>query len=77
MSGIGARPITRIKGRPALVRRLRALLVACHRFGRCRAVTADDQRWAALVLDGLTATLATADPEGAPRPDPDQRRPSA
>ncbi|MCC7034017.1 MAG: hypothetical protein IT179_14435 [Acidobacteria bacterium] len=62
MSGIGARPVHRIKGRPALVRRLRGLLLAVHRYGRHRASTDRDRQWAAHLIDHLTATLATADP---------------
>ena len=57
---------SRIKGRPSLLRRLRALLVAAHRYGRHRAVSRDDQRFAARLVDGLTVTLRAVDPE-APR----------
>lgn len=53
---------SRIKGRPALIRRIRSLLVAVHRFGRGRARTRADQQWAAQVIDGLTTLLQ----EGAP-----------
>ena len=48
---------SRVTGRAQIVRRLRLLLVAVHRFGRGRARTRADQRWAALVIDGLTALL--------------------
>jgi hypothetical protein len=58
---------SRIKGRASLVRRLRALLVASHRFGRHRAVTRDEVQFAAQLVDGLTATLATVAPL-TPRP---------
>ena len=61
MSGIDVRPVHRVKGRPALVRRLRGLLLAVHRFGRCRAATDADRRWTAAVLDALAAALAVAD----------------
>ena len=53
--------VTRVKGRPVLVRRLRGLLVAVHRFGRCRASTDADVRWTARTLDALTAALAVAE----------------
>ena len=66
MRDIGARPIHRVKGRPALVRRLRGLLLAVHRYGRARALTADDRHWCACVLDALTAAVETADQR--PRP---------
>lgn len=53
---------SRIKGRPALVRRLRGLLIAVHRFGRGRARSREDVAWTAVVLDGLVDVLAVADP---------------
>jgi hypothetical protein len=57
---------SRIKGRASLLRRLRALLIAAHRFGRGRAQTPDDLRFAAALIDGLTSTLVAVDPAGAP-----------
>ena len=39
----GRRLLSRVKGRPALERRLRGLLVAVHRFDRSRAVSRDDR----------------------------------
>lgn len=48
---------SRIKGRPALIRSIRSLLVRVARFGRGRAQTRADQLWAARVIDGLTALL--------------------
>ena len=54
----GRRMVTSVRGRPALEKRLRAVLVAVHRFGRCRAATDADRRWTARTLDGLTAVLA-------------------
>lgn len=74
MSGLNCRPVTRVTGRPALLRRLRALLVAAHRFARHRATTAADRDWSIQVLDGLTSTLQAADPAGAPRQDTEDRR---
>jgi hypothetical protein len=66
MSGIGAKPLTRVKGRPALIRSLRALLIRVHRFGRARAVSQPDRRWAAALIDALTAAVAEAEREGQP-----------
>lgn len=48
---------SRVTGRAALTRRLRGLLLAVHRFGRCRATTEADRRWAARVIDELTNTV--------------------
>jgi hypothetical protein len=62
MSGLNVQLIHRVKGRPALVRSLRALLLRVHRYGRHRARTADERRWAAVVLDHLTTTVQVADP---------------
>jgi hypothetical protein len=49
--------VTRVKGQAALMRRLRALLVAVARFDRCRAKAEDERRWCARTLDGLRALL--------------------
>jgi hypothetical protein len=62
MSGLNCRPVSRVKGRPALVRRLRALLLAVARCAKHRARTHDELVWSARVLDALTVTLDTADP---------------
>ncbi len=75
---------SRIRGRPALVRRLRALLLAVSRYARGRAVTPEDVTWAACTLDALADCLRVADglpappatghpgplPHDAPRPQP-------
>jgi hypothetical protein len=67
---------SRVKGRPALVRRLRGLLLAVHRYARHRATSAADRDWSIRVLDGLADVLRQADPHGAPRADSsDERRP--
>lgn len=47
---------SRVKGRASLVRRLRDLLIAAHRFDRGRARTAEDRAFAARLIDGLTET---------------------
>ena len=39
MSSIGAQVQTRVKGRPAITRSLRSLLLRVHRYGRGRATT--------------------------------------
>lgn len=62
MPEINARPVHRIKGRPALVRRLRGLLVAAHRFGRHRATSPDERQWSAGLVDALTVAVNIADP---------------
>jgi hypothetical protein len=53
----GRRLQTRIKGRDALERRIRGVLIAVHRFARLRATTRADLTWSAQAIDGLTATL--------------------
>lgn len=62
MRELDARPVHRVKGRPALLRRLRGLLVAAHRFGRHRATSPAERLWAAHLVDCLTVTVATSDP---------------
>lgn len=62
MSGITVRPVHRVKGRPALTRRLRGLLLAVHRFARHRATAPADRAWAARLLDVLSHALDIADP---------------
>ena len=59
---------SRIKGRASLLRRLRRLTVAAHRFGQHRAATADEVLFATRLLDGLTSTLQEVDP-ASPRRD--------
>jgi hypothetical protein len=76
MPDIGAKPVHRVKGRPALLRRLRGLLVAAHRFGRARAVTPDDRLWSARLVDALTHTVATCDPGSLQAPGDGPRWPS-
>lgn len=64
---------SRIKGRASLVRRLRALLIAAHRFGQHRAVTVSELAFAGRLVEGLNATLTAAEDvetrvsSGAPR----------
>ena len=41
----GRRMVSRVKGRPALERRLRGVLIAVHRFGRQLAHTTDEIGW--------------------------------
>ncbi len=52
--------LRRVKGRPALERRLMGLLRAVNRFGNHRATSRDDLAWTARVSDGLAATLDAA-----------------
>jgi hypothetical protein len=49
---------SRIRGRAALERRMRALLIAVHRFARGRATAPAELRWCARVIDSLSAVLA-------------------
>ncbi len=51
---------SRIAGRGGLLRSLRSLLGRVRRYGEHRASTADEQRWAALLFDGLTNTFGDA-----------------
>ena len=55
---------SRISGQAALVRRLRLLLLAAHRYGRGRARSPAEVRWAARLIDALTAALEGAEPGG-------------
>jgi hypothetical protein len=71
--------VTRVKGRQALERRVRALLIAVHRFARCRATSRDDLRWCARTIDGLEALLGLPVPGAnhqAGRPGPTSGQPS-
>lgn len=54
---------SRIKGRASLLRRLRALLIAAHRYGQHRAASRDDVAFAGALVEGLAATLAGAAPD--------------
>ncbi len=58
----GVRLPTRVKGRPALVRRLRGLLLAVHRYARHRATAPADRDWCIALLDSLTHAVQVADP---------------
>ena len=58
----GSRMRTRVKGRDVLLKRLRALLIAGHRFGRLRAATADEQRFAGVLVAGLEMVLREVEP---------------
>ncbi len=69
MRELDARPVHRVKGRPALLRRLRGLLVAAHRFGRHRATSPAERLWAARLVDGLTTTVGVCDPGSVIQPD--------
>ena len=52
---------SRIKGRPALTKRLRLLLIAVHRFNTRRARSASDVMWSAQVMDLLTEAIGIAE----------------
>jgi hypothetical protein len=51
---------SRIRGRGALLRSLRGLVIRAHRYGVYRAATADERGWAARLCDDLTGALQTA-----------------
>jgi hypothetical protein len=57
---LSLRTPSRIKGRPALVRRLRGLVVAVNRFGRHRARSREDVWWSARTIDALSIALEVA-----------------
>jgi hypothetical protein len=77
MRDLGFRPQTRVKGRPALLRSLRGLLVRAHRYASARATTDTDRLWSARLIDALTLAVQTADPGTLhtvePTPDHSQR----
>lgn len=50
----------RVKGRPALVRRLMAVHLAVLRFGRHRARSHEDRVWAQRTSDALAAVVEVA-----------------
>jgi hypothetical protein len=68
---------SRIRGKGAIVRSLRGLLLRVHRFRRGRARTESDIRWAAAMLDGLAAVLAVAEAQPTEAPSPDAPEPGA
>lgn len=58
----GRRLVSRVRGRQALERSLRLLLIRAHRFGRHRARTTAEREWAARLIDGLSAILSDTTP---------------
>ncbi len=56
----GRRVVSRVRGRPALERSIKLLLIRVHRFGRMRAATAADRQWTAKVIDRLSDVLTDA-----------------
>ena len=60
----GPRLVSRVKGRAAIERSIRLLVIRVHRFGRARAVTAADVSWCARAIDGLQALLTDGPQEG-------------
>jgi hypothetical protein len=51
------RMLSRVRGRAALERRIRSLVIGVHRYGRCRACSRADMLWCARTIDALTAAL--------------------
>jgi hypothetical protein len=66
VSGINATVVTRVKGKAAITKSLRSLLIRTHRYGRHRAATPEDLGWAAQLIDALTAAVETADRDDQP-----------
>jgi hypothetical protein len=60
---------SRVKGRPVLERRTRALLIAVTRFGEHRARTTDERRWAATMAGSLSILLGIGPSETPERGD--------
>ena len=54
---------SRVKGRAAILRSLRLLLIRAARFSQYRASTPVDQAWAAVAVDSLTALVVVLDSE--------------
>ena len=52
---------SRIKGKPAIVKSLRSLLIRTARYGNRRAQRASDFKWTAALLDALTTALQVAE----------------
>jgi hypothetical protein len=65
LTGSERRPgvASRVKGRPAILKSLRLLLIRVHRFGTLRARSEQDKAWAARTLDALEGTLKVATTE--------------
>jgi hypothetical protein len=65
MRETAGRVLSRCRGKAALTRRLRGLLLSVHRYQRARVATDADARWSARLADDLQVALSHADP---PRP---------
>jgi hypothetical protein len=61
---------SRLRGRPAIVKSIRSLLIRVSRFGRGRAITPADVAWACRVADGLAGVLRAAGASSDGHPDP-------
>jgi hypothetical protein len=59
-------PRHRVKGKHALERRLRGLLLAVERFGKHRARTGPELAWSATLIAWLLAALEAAERAAAP-----------
>ena len=56
----GRRMVSRVKGRPALLKSLVRLQLRVNRFVRLRASSDDDRRWACAIGDALDAACRVA-----------------
>ena len=61
----GRRSPSRVRGRPALEKALRRVLLRTHRYARHRATSRRDLLWSARVIDGLDALLEDGEGRGA------------
>jgi hypothetical protein len=73
MRGVRVEVLHRIKGKSTLIRSVRGLLLRVHRYGRGRARTPGDVRWAARALDALDRALSVMDESDASAPQGEAR----
>jgi hypothetical protein len=68
MRGERLEVLHRVKGRPALIRSARGLLLRVHRYGRGRARTHTEVVWSARAIDALDGALSVMDESDASAP---------
>lgn len=65
MKGVdGSRMHTRVKGRPAIEKSLRALHRRVYRFATCRQITPQDYQWALDLCSALQVLIAEVPHQG-------------
>ena len=57
----GTATASRVRGKAAITRSLRLLLIRTARYGNRRAQRASDFKWSARMIDSLTQTLRVAE----------------